>query len=466
MTVIEFDGSTDAQVPEMLAPPAYPVVGHLPAIRRDPLRYVANLVADYGDVIPLKLGPHRVLMANHPDHIKHVLQDNFRNYRKSDFYESVRPLLGNGIFMSDGDDWLSQRRTMVPAFQGVHLTRIGQAMTSAIGDMLERWQGDQLSGRPFDITAEMMKVTLDALVRALFGTRSGTQTAAFYDAVTVVLERSEKRVWALANLPLSIPTPSNLKFVAALKELDAIVSGMIEQRRANPATGEDLLSMLMAAYDSGGSEPDLKLLRDQVMSMLLAGHETTANALNWTWYLLSKNPSVERRVRDEVLTAIGDRTPEFADLPKLNYTKMVFEEAMRLYPPVWTMSRAALEPDRLGDHEVTPGTTIMLCPYAVQRNPRYWPNPEGFDPDRFSAEAKKARPRYAYFPFGGGARVCLGQHFATMEAQLLIAMVMQRCRLDLVPGQTVEPQPMITLRPKDKVMMVAGSAQAEHRLVA
>lgn len=466
MTVLEFDGSAHKSADAPLAPPAYPVLGHLPAIRRDPLRYVANLVADYGDVIPLKLGPHRVLMVNHPDHIKHVLQDNFRNYRKSDFYEAVRPLLGNGIFLSDGDDWLSQRRTMVPAFQGVHLTRIGNAMTGAISEMLDRWQGEQLSGRPFDITGEMMKVTLDALVRALFGTKSGAETDAFYDAVTVVLQRSEKRVWALANLPLSIPTPGNLKFVGALKELDKIVWSMIEQRRADPAAGEDLLSMLMAAYDLGGSEPDLKLLRDQVMSMLLAGHETTANALNWTWYLLSKNPTIERRVREEVQTALGDRVPEFADLPKLPYTKMVFEEAMRLYPPVWTMSRAALEPDRLGDHEVEPGTTVMLCPYAVQRNPDYWPNPEGFDPERFSEEAKKNRPRYAYFPFGGGARVCLGQHFATMEAQLLIAMVMQRCQLDLVPGQTVEAQPMITLRPKDKLMMVATPTALNRELAA
>ncbi len=466
MTVLEFDGTTNANVPELLSPPAFPVLGHLPAIRRDPLHYVANLVAEYGDVIPLKLGPHRVLMVNHPDHIKHVLQDNFRNYRKSDFYEAVRPLLGDGIIMSDGEEWLSQRRTMVPAFQGVHLTRIGKAMTDAIADMLDRWQGDQLSGRPFDITAEMMKVTLDALVRSLFGRRSGTQKEAFFDAITVVLQRSEKRVWALANLPLSIPTPSNVKFVAALRELEAIVWSMIEQRRENPAAGEDLLSMLMAAYDLGGSEADLNMLRDQVMSMLLAGHETTANALNWTWYLLSKNPGIERRVREEVRGALGDRTPEFADLPKLSYTKMVFEEAMRLYPPVWTMSRAALEPDRLGDHEVEPGTTVMLCPYAVQRNPRYWPNPEGFDPERFTPEAKKARPRYAYFPFAGGARVCLGQHFATMEAQLLIAMVMQRCQLDLVPGQTIEPQPMITLRPKDKVMMVASPADGQHQIAA
>lgn len=466
MTVLEFDGNTKARAQETTAPPAYPVLGHLPAIRRDPLRYVANLVTEYGDVIPLKLGPHRVLMVNHPDHIKHVLQDNFRNYRKSDFYEAVRPLLGDGIIMSDGEDWLSQRRTMVPAFQGIHLTRIGQAMTNAISDMLDRWEGDQLTGRPFDIAAEMMRVALDALVRALFGGRSGKQNDAFFDAITVVLQRSEKRVWALANLPLSIPTPSNVKFVSALRELEAIVHGMIEERRANPQAGEDLLSMIMEAYDLGGTEPDLKMLRDQVMSMLLAGHETTANALNWTWYLLSKNPFAERRVREEVESVLGGRTPEFADLPKLSYTKMVFEEAMRLYPPVWTMSRAALEPDRLGDHEVEPGTTVMLCPYAVQRNPIYWPNPEGFDPERFSEEAKKARPRYAYFPFAGGARVCLGQHFATMEAQLLIAMVMQRCRLDLVPGQTVEAQPMITLRPRDKLMMVAQSAQAEHRLVA
>jgi cytochrome P450 len=257
----------------------------------------------------------------------------------------------------------------------------------------------------------------------------------------------------MIRVPPYIPTPGNVRFKRAKKTLDDVVYGLISERRAAAAKsrdfGGDLLGMLMAATEEGSSAGmDDRQLRDEIITMILAGHETTANLLSWTFHLLSKHPEVERRVREEARRVLGDRDPVLEDVRSLEYTKMVIEEALRLYPPAWVFERQAIAPDTLGGYPIEPGAIVALCPYVLHRHPDHWENPEGFDPERFRPERAEKRPRYAYLPFGGGPRTCVGNHFAMMEAQILLAMIVREQRLELEPSHRVVLDPVITLRPK------------------
>jgi cytochrome P450 len=447
--------------PAAEGPATYPLLGHLPHIKRDTLGFFVKAAAEYGDIVPIHMGVERVLMVNNPDYIKHILQDNFRNYRKSKFYQKIKPILGDGIFISEGERWLGQRRTLQPAFHGPDLQAMGDEMVSAAAEMVARWRPSHDQGRALEVSEEMMRLTLDVVLRTLLNVRLGGDEDVIFANLRVVLREAENRVWAMTPIREHVPTRANREFKRALAALNSVVYTLIEKRRHDPEPPQDLLSMLLAAYDDPERrEASNRELRDLVMSVILAGHETTANALTWSWYLLSKNPTVGRRVRQEVATVLGGRAPTIHDLKDLKYTQMVFEEAMRLYPPVWTFSRTALGDDRLGSTPIPKGTTVMLCAYAVHRNPRFWDNPEGFDPERFAPERVAARPPFAYFPFGGGPRLCIGHRFGMMEGVLVMAMVAQRYRLELVPGYTVEPEPMITLRPRNGLKMTLHEEEA------
>ena len=432
----------------------YPILGILPKLKGDQLRYFVNLVGELGDMIELPLGPNNVLMLNHPHAIEQVMQRNAKNYHKSRYYGPLKPILGDGIFLAEDEIWLRQRRTAVPSFQGCQLKRMTDIMRQATEEMLEGWQATYKRDEPLDLVPAMTQVTLDIVLRTLLSYRIEASSRDVMSALTVLLQEAERRVWALLPLPLSVPTPANRRLKRSLDVLDQLVEGIVQQRQASGERGDDLLQLLIDA------QPEMQaagmpgtLLRDQVLSTILAGHETTANALSWTFILLSKNPDVRRRVEAELAEVLGGRQPDFQDLHALTYTKQVFFEAMRLYPPVWTLSREAMADDEILGRHVAKGTTVMLCSYAVHRRPEYWPNPEGFDPDRFSPEAQESRPRHAYFPFGGGPRKCLGERFAILEALIILASVLQRFRLDLTPGQDVRPEPMITLRPSGSVQM-------------
>ncbi len=429
-------------------------MGILPRIRRNPFRFFVETASRLGDVVELDLGPHRALMLNHPTYLKHVLQDHHKNYKKSKFYGPLRPILGNGIFMSDGEAWLYQRRTSAKGFRGCRLRQMFGDMIEATADMMARWRQYERSGEPIDIVREMSHLTLDTVLRCLFSVRLESQFRTVFDALTTLLRDAEMRVWSYASPPLCVPTRRNLNCRAALKALDNLVYGLIDDRRANLGKHDDLLEILVTAHAERMREgmPE-SLLRDQVLSIVVAGHETTANAMAWIWYLLSKHVDIARKVKAEVDGVLNGCIPRFEDLSKLTYSRMVFDEALRLYPPVWTMSRDAIDDDYVGDIRIPAGMTVMLCPYVVHRRPEFWPNPEGFDPERFSDAAESEIQRYAYFPFGGGPRGCLGSRFATIESLVILAMVVQAYRLELLPGQTVEPEPMITLRPRDGFYM-------------
>lgn len=435
-------------------PQGHPIVGNLLDIKRDPLGYFVNLQERYGDVVPIKMGFDTVLMLNNPVHIKHVLQDNYRNYSKSKYTQKLRPLLGDGIFLAEGESWLHQRRSSLPAFKGLSLARMADKMVEATAETLDRWDRELAGGQQFDMSREMMRLTLDIVFRTLFTVRLDDRSDAIFHNLTLVLREFERRVWAPTRIGEYLPTKTTRKFRRALRELDELVYAIIAARRKDAGNYGDLLDLLFEAH--GGADPSAetaRLLRNQIISFVIAGHETTAVSMSWCWLVLSQNPAIEKRVVDEIEQALQGRAPNFKDLPALSYSSLVFEEAMRLYPPVWSMSRTAVEDDFAAGLHIPAGTTVMLCPYVVHRNANLWPNPEGFDPERHTKAASEQRHPLAYFPFGGGPHVCLGRRFAQMEAPLVMSMILQKYHVDLIPGRVIEPEPIITLRPKNGLWM-------------
>lgn len=408
-------------------------------------------------MIRLKAGPKVFNVTADAEAARQVLQSNYKRYRKSDTYLALKPFLGEGLFTSEGEFWKRQRRLAQPSFHLEALAGLCKTMADETALMLDRWAEHQRAGRSFDLAANMMQLTLSVVGRTLFNVDLASSAGSVGSALTEVLRITDARLLSPLRVPLHWPTPTNRTYRAALASLDETVGAIIRTRREEAARGEvraDLLGMLLAARDeeTGQGMSDAQL-RDEVMTLVLAGHETTANALSWAFYLLSQNPECARRLRSSVRDVLGDRPPTFEDVPRLGYALMVVQESMRLYPPVWIMERTPLEPDVVCGYRMVPGDTVSVCTYALHHNESYWPNPEGFDPLRFEpgSAAMAARPKFAYLPFGGGPRVCIGNHFALMEAQVVLAMAFQRFRVDLVPGKSVEPALMLTLRPADGV---------------
>ena len=438
-------GQTPAR--DTQGPRGYPIVGVLPYVRKDPLRFFLSVSQTYGDVIPLALGTERVFLINHPDHLHHILQGNAKNYRKSKFSKRLSPMLGDGILICDGDVWKRQRNASRPAFSANSLSSMCSEMVLATDAMLQRWSSRYRDGDIIDVSIEMMHLTLDITLRSLFGTRLGAaEFKRTYQAVTEFLRVADRGLWSPIYMPVSVPTPGNRRYRKAIDDVNDIVDEILRQRRSMPEGKEDLLQYLISEYGTGTDAR--RDLRDVIVSMLFASHETTAAGLTWTCHLLSKHPAITRRMSEEIGGVLSARHPEFSDHAKLPFTKAVFEEAIRLYPPLWSTSRDAIEDDQLGDVRIPAGATVVMCIYAIQRSPRYWDNPEGFDPERFLAGNNKQRIRCSYLPFGDGPRTCLGSRFAVMEAVTVLSMLIQRYRLDMVPGHPVEPDPMITLRPR------------------
>ncbi len=428
-----------------------------PANDREIFTKLVQAHQEWGDVVRVGFLGFTRYFVTHPDGVQHVLHDNYRNYGKDCFeYAGLRLMIGEGLVTSDGELWRRQRRLAAPAFTPRCVHHFADDMTVATRDLLDRWEARARSGEPFDVTPEMMGVTLRIVGDALFGVDTSGDSAAvapaFATAMRVLIGRTP-----LAP-PLWVPTPANVRFNSAMRMLRGVVERILEARRKNggaeSAGRSDLLSSLIAARDEEtGEAMGRDQVRDEVLTLLLAGHETTAMALTWCWYLLSKHPDVRRRLCEEVDAVLGGRAPTAADLPSLAYGRMVIEETMRLYPPVWAIARVAREADEVGGYPIRPGRVLLLSPYSTHRRPDFWENPEGFDPERFAPERARKQHRFAYFPFAAGPRVCIGNNFALIEAQLILAMVAQRYVLDLVPGRPVEPQALLTMRPRDGMWM-------------
>jgi len=420
---------------------------------RDLLTVYMDAFREFGDVVRFQAGPFGSYFFAHPDHVKQVLQENNQNYcKKNMFNDLIKPLAGEGLLTSDGDLWRRRRRLAQPAFHRQRVAGFATLMTEATGSMLDRWRTYAEKEQPFDVAAEMRTLTLAIVGRALFSIDISGESDEMGQALNAVFEYFNHRSRHPLSLPPRIPTPRNRRFRQAIRALDKIAYGIIEERRREGTDRGDFLSMLLLAREEETSDGLTdKQLRDEVGTFLGAGHETTAVTLAWTWYLLSLHPQVRRRLQEELSEVLGERPPTFQDLPNLRYTRMVIEEVMRLYPAAWAMSRSAVGEDEVGGYRIPAKAIVVLSPYVTHRHPAFWDNPAGFDPERFTPERVAARPRYAYFPFGGGPRQCIGNEFALMEAQLIVAMVAQKYRLDLVPGHPVVPDPIFTLRPRDGV---------------
>lgn len=433
------------------------VLGSIGDIYRDRLRFVLDIARTYGDVAQYRVAHMRMYQVNNPAGVERLLHDNHRNYSKDvATFGTLKLILGNGLFTSDGDFWRRQRRLAQPAFHRRRVATFGELMTGSTLAMLERWQPDMAQGQPMDVAKEFMRLTMEVVTRALFSTSVERDVDVIGDAITTLLDEVTFRFTFPFYPSLRVPTPRNRRFLAARATLDRIVYGIIAVRRREQTGHDDLLSMLMEARDGQtGEGMSDRQLRDEVITLFVAGHETTANALTWASYLLSKHVASARRLRAEVEETLNGRVPTVEDLPNLPYTRMVIDETMRLYPPAWITNRRAIEEDVVSGYHIPAGATISISPYVTHRDPTLWENPEGFDPDRFTPERSIGRPHYAYFPFGGGPRLCIGRGFALMEATLVLALLAQRCELHLLPGHRVETEAMATLRPRYGMWMTA-----------
>ena len=434
-------------------PKGKPIVGSLFEAWEDPVALFTRATGQHGDVVKFRFGPFDYILLNHPDAIRHVLVENAKNYEKSRNYKGLKQLLGQGLLTSEGDYWRRQRKLSQPAFHRDKLARFAGQMAMCTRDMLTRWEADYPEGAPIDLHREMMRLTFRIVGLTLLSTDMDGDASAIGRALDVGIKWANAYAETAFPMPLWVPTPDNLRMRKAQETINGVIHRVIDERRASGKDEPDLLGMLMNVKDeaTGESMSDVQL-RDELVTLVLAGHETTANALAFTFYLLSRHPDVGARLREEVVRVLGDREPTLADLPKLTYTKMILEEAMRLFPPAWAFERQALEEDQVQGYRIPKDAIIGVCTYTMHRHPRYWENPEGFDPTRFSPEKSEARVRYTYLPFGGGQRMCIGNGFAMMEMQLVLAMIASRTRLDLVPGFRLETEAAITMRPKAGVM--------------
>lgn len=431
-------------------PRGIPFLGNAHQALRDPLGFFLTSRATYGDVVKFKMGPFDYFLVSDPDAVHHVLVDNVKAYTKSRNYLGLRVVLGDGLLTSEGDAWRKQRKLAQPAFHRDRMNGFVRQMAGSTRDMLNRWRSDDV--RSTCMHREMMRLTFRIVGLTLFSSDVDGDAKEVGEALDVAMTWANDYAESLVRIPPYVPTPTNIRFKRAMKTLDGLIYRLIAERHGQEAagkgTGDDLLGMLMDARSETGEGMNDKQLRDESMTMVLAGHETTANLLAWTFSLLSRHPEIARRVRDEARRVLGDREPELADMKALELTRRVLEEALRLYPPAWMFERQAVVPDRLGGFEVPKGAIVGVCTYVMHRHPDHWENPEGFDPDRFLPSRAEGRARYAYLPFGGGPRTCIGNHFALMESQVILAMVMRDWDVALDSSHRVELDPMVTLRPK------------------
>ncbi|MDX2031813.1 MAG: cytochrome P450 [Blastocatellia bacterium] len=422
------------------------------ALRRDRIGFLTGLMREYGEIVHFKLGPVPVYLLSNPEHIRDVLITNNRQFMKGEGLQRAKRLLGEGLLTSEGEFHLRQRRLAQPAFHRQRIAGYGDTMVDYARQMREDWQPNETR----DIAREMMRLTLAIAGKTLFGTDVIKEADEIGAALSTTMEAFNRLTLPFSHLIEKLPLPSIRRFEQAKERLDATIYRIIEERRASGEDKGDLLSMLIQARDTEGDGTgmtDLQL-RDEAMTIFLAGHETTANALTWTWYLLSQNPAAEARFHEEIDQVLAGRLPTAEDYPRLKYAERVFAESMRLYPPAWIIGRRALSDYAIDGYAIPAGSILLMSQYVMHHHPAYFPDPDRFDPDRWTPEAKEARPQFSYFPFGGGPRLCIGEQFAWMEGVLVLAVIAQRWRPRLAPGHPVAMQPLVTLRPKHGMKMV------------
>lgn len=422
-------------------------------LRDDRLGFIMRLTRDYDDIVKFRMGPSiQVYFLNNPNLIQQVLVAQADKFSKSPrFKENTRRLIGNGILTSEGEVHRRQRKLVQPAFHYQRIAAYGQTMVDYTERMLQSWHDQQT----LDMHAEMMALTRDIVAKTLFNADVSAEGDQIGKAISFSIENTAQRNLSLLNAPDWLPTPRNRKRNESIAIMNRMLTRIIQEHRATGTDQGDLLSMLLMATDEeNGSQMTDQQARDEAMTLFIAGHETTANATAWTWYLLSQHPEVEAKLMAELQSVLAGRSPTMKDLTTLPYTEKVINESMRLYPPAWLVGiRLALEDVTIGGYDIPKGSYVMMSPYGMHHNPRYFEDPETFNPDRWTTEFEKALPRFAYFPFGGGPRVCIGNSFALMEARLILATIAQHWHAELLPDQVIEPEALVTLRPKYGIQM-------------
>lgn len=431
-------------------PPGRLLLGNLPEFARDLLGFFTACAKQYGDIVSMRLGRRPAYLVNSPALVEAVLVTRHRNFVKhSFFWRHVEAIFGRGLLTSEGDFWLRQRRLLAPAFHHDRIQAYGQVMVDRAERMLEGWRDGEIR----DVHPDMMHLTLEIVAKALFDAEVTADVDEVGEALDTVLEQVAARFRRPFGIPDWIPTPGNRRYRRGVARLERVVYRIIAEHRARRAPGTDLLSVLMSIRDDAGRGMSERQLRDESVTLLLAGHETTALVLSWTWVLLARHPEVSRMLERELERTLGDRPPSLSDLPALRYTEAVILESMRLFPPAYAIGREAVSDGELGGYPVPAGTTIFMSPWVMHRDARFYDDPERFAPERWMDGLAERLPRFAYLPFGGGPRVCIGNRFAMMEAVLILATVARRFRLALAPGCAPTPFPTITLRPAGGVRM-------------
>jgi cytochrome P450 len=423
------------------------------ALNQSPLEMFSEL-ARYGDIVGIRVVNFRNIFINHPDLIEEVLVDHPRRYVKGRVLRANRHVFGEGLLTSEGDFWLRQRRLVQPAFHRARIAAYAETMVQYAQRMLDSWR----SGEERDVHREMMRLTLQIVGKTLFDADVAGDAQDVGKSLELLLELGANFRRTLF-IPHWVPTPTNLRIKREIIFIESILYRIIAERRASGRDTGDLLSMLLHAQDEDGSRMNDKQLRDETITLFLAGHETTASSLSWTWWQLAQNPAVEAKLHAEVDEVLGGRAPSLDDLPRLPYTSNVITESLRLYPPAWGLARVVVENHELGGYPMKKGMGVAMAQWVVHRDTRWYDAPEEFRPERWEGDFIKRIPRFAYFPFGGGPRQCIGNSFALMEATLILATVAQKFRLRLVPNHPVVPLASITLRPRYGVRVTLEARQ-------
>lgn len=417
-------------------------------VRRDPLALLVGLQREHGDVVAFRVGPQRVWLLSDPDLVRELLVARHRETVKGRALQEARRVVGDGLLTSEGERHLRQRRLIQPVFHQERIAGYGAAMVDHAERAVDRWR----PGEALDAAVEMQRLALAIVGETLFGADVEAEAPEVGAALTTAFAAFDRYLIPFSGLLRRLPLPVNRRVAAAEAQLERVLFGLIEARRRRPG-GDDLVSLLLAARDDDGTGMDDRQVRDEAMTIFIAGHETTALALGWTWGLLARTPQAEARLHEELDRVLGGRRPTVDDLPSLTYTRACVAEAMRLYPPAWVMGRKATVDTPLGDWLLPAGTVAVASQWIVHRDPRWWPEPDRFLPERW-LEPRGEAPRLAYFPFGAGPRICVGERFAWMEAILLVATIGRRVRLRLAPGQELDPKAMLTLRPRQGLAMI------------
>jgi len=417
-----------------------------------PFESFAQLIREYGDIVSLDPNTHRAYLINHPDYIKHVLQSNYRNYTRN--ANSFKLIAGNGLFMSEGDAWLRQRRMMQPAFHRQSIESLLSAMVRAIEKLITDWQVVAEQGKRIDMLTEMMNVMTTISATAMFGVDLQEEVQSLTRALTTAQEFVYYRGWAYSEQDGKELSDEQIQFQQAMDTIDKIAYHIIGEGRKNHQRQDNLLAMLLRASDEEtGDGMSEEQLRDEVVGMLAGGRETTAITLTWIYYMLSMYPEVEQCLFQEIQQVLGQRLPMVQDLPKLTYTRMVIDEVLRFYPPGWLLARRSIGPDEIAGYAIPEDSEIFIDIYAVHRHPSFWENPERFDPERFSLEQTAKRSHFVYLPFSTGPRVCIGNNFALFAMQLVLAMTLQTYKLALTSEHAIQVQPRILLQPYPDILM-------------